>query len=208
MDCEGAQHYVKRHEKYCVQMPGFVPLVAVETKGSILKDIEGREYIDFVSQTSGSASVGSGHPKVVDAIKTQADRMLHNSAWLINIPKVELSEKLARITPPLLCLCWGQPPPWLSWPQDHINKGSALQYVLEEKYPSVNADNVITIGDSSSDGPLFEHFPISVGVANIAEYEEELGENLPLFIASRREGYGVVEVLDRILEFHGEKARS
>lgn len=91
---------------------------------------------------------------------------------------------------------------------DHINKGSALQYVLEEKYPSVNADNVITIGDSSSDGPLFEHFPISVGVANIAEYEEELGENLPLFIASRREGYGVVEVLDRILEFHGEKARS
>lgn len=99
MSCKEAQHYVKLHEKYCVQMPGFVPLVAVEAKGSILKDIEGREYIDFVSQTSGSASVGSCHPKVVEAIKTQADQMLHNSAWLINIPKVELSEKLARITP-------------------------------------------------------------------------------------------------------------
>lgn len=99
MDYKEAQHYVKLHEKYCVQMPGFVPLVAVEARGSILKDIEGREYIDFVSQTSGSASVGSGHPKVVEAIKTQADRLVHNSAWLINIPKVELSEKLARITP-------------------------------------------------------------------------------------------------------------
>lgn len=102
MDYKEAQHYVKLHEKYCVQMPGFYPLVAVETKGCILKDIEGREYIDFVSQTSGSASVGSGHPKVVEAIKEQADQMLHNSAWFINIPKVELSEKLARITPPKL----------------------------------------------------------------------------------------------------------
>ena len=99
-----AHDYVKMHDKYCVRMPGFTPIVAVEARGSILKDIEGREYIDFVSQTSGTAGVGSGHPKVLDAIKKQADLMLHNSAWLINIPKVELSEKLAKITPPKLKL--------------------------------------------------------------------------------------------------------
>jgi len=97
-----SQKYVDKHEKYCVQMPGFTPVVVVEANGSIFKDIDGKEYIDFVSQTSGTAGVGSGHPRVIEAIKKQADKLIHNSAWLINIPKVELAEKLARITPPKL----------------------------------------------------------------------------------------------------------
>jgi 4-aminobutyrate aminotransferase-like enzyme len=97
-----AQSYIDKHAKYCVQMPGFAPIVAIEARGSILKDINGRQYIDFVSQTSGTAGVGSCHPRVVEAIKKQADSLLHNSAWLINIPKVELAEKLAGITPPKL----------------------------------------------------------------------------------------------------------
>jgi len=99
MNRKEVNKYVKLHEEYCVAMPGFTPVVVVEAKGSILKDIDGREYIDLVSQTSGTAGVGSCHPKVVEAIKKQADQMMHNSAWLINIPKVELAEKLARITP-------------------------------------------------------------------------------------------------------------
>lgn len=99
MNAREAQVYIDKHAKYCVQMPGFTPIVAVEASGSILKDINGRQYIDFVSQTSGTAGVGSCHPRVIEAIKKQADSLLHNSAWLINKPKVELAEKLAGITP-------------------------------------------------------------------------------------------------------------
>lgn len=88
---------------------------------------------------------------------------------------------------------------------DYIDKGGALQRVIMENYPGLTADNVMAIGDSSSDGPLFKQFPISVGVANVANYKDELGDNLPFFVAEHREGYGAVEILDKILNIYREK---
>lgn len=82
---------------------------------------------------------------------------------------------------------------------NQFNKGDALLHVLRENYPEVTAENVITIGDSPSDGPLFKNFPISVGVANVAKYKDELGSSLPGYISESKEGYGFVEILDRIL---------
>lgn len=68
-------------------------------KGAILRDVEGREYIDFAGGI-GAMNVGHSHPKVVSAIKNQAEKMTH-TCLMINPypPAVELAEKLCTITP-------------------------------------------------------------------------------------------------------------
>jgi len=77
----------------------FYPLVVESGEGSIVRDVDGNEYIDF---NAGIAclNVGHSHPKVVDAIKKQADKFLHYSItdfYYENI--VSLGEKLQSITP-------------------------------------------------------------------------------------------------------------
>ena len=102
---DDVEDYVRKHQKYLVSMPGFAPVIMAEAKGSIIKDIEGKEYIDFASQTAGTAGVGSCHPRVVEAVKKQVEILPHTSSWLASIPKIELAEKLAKITPPKLKKC-------------------------------------------------------------------------------------------------------
>ncbi len=90
---------IEKHEKYIVRMPGYSPVVMVEAEGSIVKDINGKEYIDGYSQVAGPTGIGNRHPKVVAAVKEQLERLPCNSPWFINIPQVELAEKLATIMP-------------------------------------------------------------------------------------------------------------
>ncbi len=54
------------------------PLVIQSGEGCIITDVDGNKFIDF---NSGLAvlNVGHRHPKVVDAIKKQADKFLHYS---------------------------------------------------------------------------------------------------------------------------------
>jgi len=68
-------------------------------RGALLRDVEGREYIDFAAGI-GAMSVGHSHPKVVAAIKAQAEKMTH-CCLMINPyePAVALAEKLCAITP-------------------------------------------------------------------------------------------------------------
>lgn len=94
--------YISKHNKYMIQVPGFSPMVITGAKGSIIKDINGKEYIDFISMQSGPASIGNSHPKVIEAAKKQLDKIFCVNSSFINIPKIELAEKLAKITPPKL----------------------------------------------------------------------------------------------------------
>ena len=77
----------------------FYPLVVESAHGSLVKDVDGNQFIDF---TSGIAvlSTGSTHPKVVEAIRGQAERFVHFSYtdfYYENI--VELSEQLTPLVP-------------------------------------------------------------------------------------------------------------
>lgn len=75
------------------------PLVISSAEGCIIMDVDGNEYIDM---NSGLAcmNVGHKHPKVIAAIKAQADRFLHYSYtdfFYENV--VDLSETLEPIVP-------------------------------------------------------------------------------------------------------------
>jgi 4-aminobutyrate aminotransferase len=75
------------------------PLVAESGTGCFVKDVDGNEYIDFNSGIAVLA-VGHCHPRVVKAIKDQAEKLIHYS-WtdFYYKPIIDLGEQLTKITP-------------------------------------------------------------------------------------------------------------
>lgn len=77
--------------------PGHEPLVLVEGKGAMLRDSEGRSYID------GNASIwtnlhGHRHPKLDAALRVQLDRVAHTSfLGFTNPPAIALAKELLAL---------------------------------------------------------------------------------------------------------------
>ena len=69
-----------------------------EAEGSIIRDIDGKTYIDCLGGY-GVFSLGHRHPTVVAAVKGQLDKMPLSSKVLFNKPLADLSALLASITP-------------------------------------------------------------------------------------------------------------
>jgi putrescine aminotransferase len=69
-----------------------------EAEGNIIRDIDGKEYIDCLGGY-GVFSLGHRHPKVIEAVKKQLDFMPLSSKVLFNKPMADLSTLLAEITP-------------------------------------------------------------------------------------------------------------
>lgn len=70
-----------------------LPVDIVSGKGCILKDRNGREYIDFFGGLAVNA-LGYGHPRVIEAIRQQSERYLHLSNFFLQEPQIRLAEKL------------------------------------------------------------------------------------------------------------------
>ncbi len=69
-------------------------------EGIFFYDASGKAYIDLVSGVSVSA-LGHGHPAVINAIKTQADRYLHTMVYgeFVQSPQVEYAKWLTERLP-------------------------------------------------------------------------------------------------------------
>jgi len=78
-------------------------LEIVKADGSLLFDINGKEYIDLIGGIS-VANVGHQHPKVIQAIKDQLDAYLHIMVYgeLIETPQVQYAKLLTDHLPPSL----------------------------------------------------------------------------------------------------------
>ena len=59
--------------------------------------------------------------------------------------------------------------------------------------------SLIYAGDSPNDAPMFAYFPLSVGVANVLDFEDSL-ESLPAFVTQARSGQGFAELAAHILQ--------
>ncbi|MBW2704961.1 MAG: 4-aminobutyrate--2-oxoglutarate transaminase [Deltaproteobacteria bacterium] len=68
-------------------------------RGALLRDVEGREFIDFAGGI-GTMNIGHCHPKVVAAVKEQAEKLMH-TCFLVNPYEsaVHLAQKLCQIAP-------------------------------------------------------------------------------------------------------------
>jgi acetylornithine/N-succinyldiaminopimelate aminotransferase len=72
-------------------------------KGSYIYDTDGKAYLDFISGISVS-NIGHGNPKVVEAIKSQADKYLHVMVYgeYEQAPQTEYANLLCQQLPPQL----------------------------------------------------------------------------------------------------------
>jgi acetylornithine/LysW-gamma-L-lysine aminotransferase len=73
-------------------------VVAARGKGATLWDADGREYIDCTSNY-GVSIVGHCHPRVVEAIKAQAEKLTSCHGAYYNEARSELLERLSKIAP-------------------------------------------------------------------------------------------------------------
>jgi len=75
------------------------PVYAARARNAVITDVEGRDYIDFAAGI-GVMNVGHCHPKVVEALKDQAELFSHTCFGLTGYESyVRLAEKLDRLTP-------------------------------------------------------------------------------------------------------------
>ncbi|MEO2151393.1 MAG: aminotransferase class III-fold pyridoxal phosphate-dependent enzyme, partial [Thermococcus sp.] len=54
----------------------YAPIVPYKAQNALVWDVEGREYIDFLSDAAVQ-TVGHNHPRVVEVVKRTAERLLH-----------------------------------------------------------------------------------------------------------------------------------
>ena len=75
------------------------PVHIESARGAVVRDVEGKEYIDFGGGI-GVMNIGHCHPKVVAAIKAQAEKF-HHTCFMVNPYEVaiKLADKLCRMTP-------------------------------------------------------------------------------------------------------------
>ena len=75
------------------------PIVADHAQGSELWDVEGRRYIDFVGGI-GVLNVGHNHPRVMEAVRKQVDRVTHTSFQVVMYePYLRLAQRLSELAP-------------------------------------------------------------------------------------------------------------
>ena len=90
----------KKHNEHLFATANYYeePVVLTEGKGTRLKDIDGKSYLDFFGGIL-TVSVGHANDKVNAAVKAQIDRLGHVSTLYPTLPIVELAETLTSIAP-------------------------------------------------------------------------------------------------------------
>ena len=75
------------------------PMFAKEAKGALLTDVDGNTFIDFGGGI-GVMNVGHTDPRVVEAVKEQAERLTHTCFYVTEYEGyLELAEKLNALVP-------------------------------------------------------------------------------------------------------------
>lgn len=86
-----------RESRHVLQTYRRQPVAFVRGDGPRLYDVEGREYLDFVSGI-GVASLGHAHPGLAAAIADQASTLLHTSNLYFHPFQAEAASRLSQLS--------------------------------------------------------------------------------------------------------------
>jgi len=90
-----SQPWIERNDRVIAKTYGRYPLVPVRGAGCKLWDADGKEYLDFLAGVAVN-NLGHCHPRIVAAIKAQAETLIHCSNYY-NIPQqIRLAELLCE----------------------------------------------------------------------------------------------------------------
>jgi 4-aminobutyrate aminotransferase / (S)-3-amino-2-methylpropionate transaminase / 5-aminovalerate transaminase len=77
----------------------YLPLVIAEGRGAAVTDVDGNTFIDFAGGV-GCMNVGHSHPRVVQAVRDQAERFTHTDFTVVPYENyVALAERLVELAP-------------------------------------------------------------------------------------------------------------
>ena len=77
----------------------YLPLVIAEGRGATVTDVDGNTFVDFAGGV-GCMNVGHSHPRVVEAIRDQAERFTHTDFTIVPYENyITLAERLLELTP-------------------------------------------------------------------------------------------------------------
>ena len=81
-----------------VMMPnyGTPPIALASGAGVYVRDVEGKEYLDFIAGIATSA-LGHAHPAIVAAVSAQVATLVHSSNLVMHEPGLRLAEKLTGL---------------------------------------------------------------------------------------------------------------
>ncbi|MBD0348684.1 MAG: aminotransferase class III-fold pyridoxal phosphate-dependent enzyme [Thermoleophilia bacterium] len=102
IDAEAAQRVRELDKRYVLHswsvQNQIEPLPVAGAEGRYFWDYDGNRYLDFASQLV-NVSIGHQHPRVVAAIKEQADRLCTIGPGVAHEARSELARLLAELTP-------------------------------------------------------------------------------------------------------------
>lgn len=88
---------LERAEKHLYPNYRQPPLVMVRGEGVYLFDDAGRRYLDLYAGIAVNA-LGHAHPRIVEALRSQASKVSHVTNYFYNQPNIELAAKLCALT--------------------------------------------------------------------------------------------------------------
>ena len=89
------REWMELSERVVAHTYGRFPLILVRGKGTRVWDMDGKEYLDFVSGLA-VCNLGHCHPKVVKAIQEQAEKLIHVSNFYYIEPQIQLASLLCQ----------------------------------------------------------------------------------------------------------------
>jgi acetylornithine/LysW-gamma-L-lysine aminotransferase len=92
------QEVIDVEEKLMANVYAKRPIVITKGKGALVWDINGKEYIDCTG-SYGVCIVGHSHPKIVEAIKKQAETLISCHGTFYNDARSEFLQKITQIAP-------------------------------------------------------------------------------------------------------------
>ncbi len=88
---------IEKEKKYLMQTYSRPGMVLDKGEGMKVWDLEGKQYYDFIGGIAVNA-LGYSHPKLVQAIKNQAEQLIHCSNLYYSEPQIILAQLLVELS--------------------------------------------------------------------------------------------------------------
>ena len=88
---------IENEKKYLMQTYTRPAMVLDKGEGMKVWDLEGKQYYDFIGGIAVNA-LGYSHPKLVQAIKNQAEKLIHCSNLFYSEPQIILAQMLVELS--------------------------------------------------------------------------------------------------------------
>lgn len=89
------QDIIEMSDKYMLNIGYRFPIVVEEAKDTVIRDVDGDEYLDFYAGIAVN-SAGNCNEKVVAAIREQAGETMHTSLYPYSIPQALLAKLICE----------------------------------------------------------------------------------------------------------------